>query len=405
MLLSQNKDRISDILELPTLLASTITQASTAAGTGTNYSSALDLFAHIKRLQNLYPESAVVRSVLVEAQDAMDSMITQLISNLRGQNIRLASAIRTLGFLRRVAPDLSNPNVSTKDAAGSDESLLGSLFLTARLANLLTMLEALSPLRDLADQETARRLSQAQVQSATAGPTAPLRAGQKHSTDPYSSSYSRPFSGTQTERYLKRYIEIFREQSFATVSMYGNIFASSNNTAESTTDDSPRPVLPLPSALSTFPLTLLTLLTETLRSHLPNVSDPAARESLLIQVLYAAGSLGRLGADFSMIISLLDDEDDDLEEGNEDMTEDGEADGSDVASDPENKLAEAEGSEALSSPKLTTKRPQGADADQSHIPEWVRVMKKHRIQAGRIEALAAGQEQDLRRGPLETVVK
>jgi hypothetical protein len=333
MLLSRNVDRLSDVLELPTILSSTIASAGSGSSGSVNYSQALDLFAHMKRLQILYPDSHIVKTVVAEAEDAMKDMTTNLISSLRGQNIRLAAAIRTIGWLRRVSPELDQSTFgqteSSKTSIGTspDEGLFGSLFLAARLANLLKMLEALEPLRDLADQETQRRQG---------------RAGKMKmfSTSGHASE------GQQTERYLKRYIEIFREQSFATVSMYRNVFPLPDSA------DSTSPLLPLPSALASFPLHLAEMLMETLGAYLPNISDGTSRESLLMQVLYAAGSLGRLGADFTMMISTLF----------------------------EDEQAAAEGS--------TGAQDEAADIDDVEL-EWVRVIQKHRVQSARLNALSS----------------
>jgi hypothetical protein len=85
------------------------------------------------------------------------------------------------------------------------------------------------------------------------------------------------------------------------------------------------------------------MLLDTLRTYLPNVRDKAARESLLTQVLYCAGSMGRLGGDFSLITALLRSEVED--EGDEDIEEE---------------------------------------------VEWVDIMRKHRVQASRLELLASG---------------
>lgn len=110
-LLARQADKAQDILDLPNLLSAAIASAGTASTTGSatsgaNYSQALDLFAHIKRLQILYPDSQLVKSVLADAEIAMKDMTTNLITSLRSQNIRLAAAIRTIGWLRRVAPEL-----------------------------------------------------------------------------------------------------------------------------------------------------------------------------------------------------------------------------------------------------------------------------------------------------------
>ncbi len=241
--------------------------------------------------------------------------------------------MRTIGWLRRVAPGLDG-NSSNR------EGTLGALFLVCRLATLVSTLSALDPLRDLADQETAIRVRD-------------KISGKKSNADTWS-------VGQQTERYLKRYIEIFREHSFAIVSMHKSIFPSeldstasddlglkfkspglSSVTTPTKTPQQQSPLLPIPSALSTFPLHLVGLLTATLKQYLPNVRDKSSRESLLTQVLYCAASLGRLGGDFSLLLADLgqDDESDDDEEDN---------------------------------------------------GEWVEVMKKHRILAGKLESLASG---------------
>ncbi|KAJ5736228.1 uncharacterized protein N7483_001353 [Penicillium malachiteum] len=281
MQLTRNVDRLSDILELPSLLSAAVSAASANSGAGaasTTYSSALDLYAHIKRLQTLYPDSPLIRDVASQAEDAMKDMTTNLIAGLRGQNIRLAAGMRTVGWLRRVAPDLEI--LRSEETAGTEEGALGAIFLICRLAHLVSTLEALDPLRELADQETQRRTNS------------------KDSPGSWS-------SGQQTDRYLKRYIEIFREQSFAIVSLYKNIFAAEQSDSVTASHDS---LQNRPSALATFPMHLVQLLTETMRTYLPNVRDKSSRESLLTQLLYCAASLGRLGGDFGMILTELNGE-------------------------------------------------------------------------------------------------
>jgi hypothetical protein len=95
------------------------------------------------------------------------------------------------------------------------------------------------------------------------------------------------------------------------------------------------------------------MLKNTLKEYMPSITDKAARESLLTQVLYCAGSLGRLGADFGMMIALLEEE---MAEGNSE------------------------------------------DSAFADDPEWAQVMKKHRVQAGRLEVLARGVGSGARKG-------
>jgi hypothetical protein len=370
LLLSQNADRISSVLDLPTLLSTAISSSSQASSTSpsVNYASALDLHAHIKRLSTLYPSSPLISSISIQAEKEMKLLTTNLIASLQTQGIKLAAAMRTIGWLRRVAPELDESMQIQKNSGrlglntsfGSTDGSLGALFLVCRLANLITMLEALEPLRDLADQETTQREKSSKAQPlATKG----KKADAKKQAEQWA-------GGQQTERYLKRYIEIFREQSFAIVSMYRSIFPSAlpvpgaqgesngdssdaNSTLKSPSvvklsgdKDVQSTLLPLPSPLATFPSHLIDMLFDTLQLYLPNVKDRAARDSLMTQVLYCAGSLGRLGGDFSMMLALL-------EEGSEDGASEGEG-------------------------------------NEKEELEWVDVMKKHRVQASRLELLASG---------------
>jgi hypothetical protein len=351
LLLSRNVDRLSDILDLPTLLSSAISTSNTVSNTASNsnatlnYASALDLNAHIRRLHGLYPDSPLISSVEKQAEEAMQDMATNLIASLKTNSLKLASAIRTISWLRRVAPELdpmpSSTNITSTmspiERAGGGggaprEGSLGSLFLVCRLANLQQMLGALEPLRELADQETLR------LQEAEAGKA---ESGKER---------SKWEGGQQTERYLKRYIEIFREQSFAIISMYRSIFPPATNAhdeiilkemgRERAEED---PLIPLPSALGTFPLTLVGMLEEALRKYLPNVRDRSSRDSLLTQVLYCAGSLGRLGGDFSMMLAFLNEVD-------------------------------------------------GTEEVEENSEEWVEVIRKHRVLAGRLELMVGSRE-------------
>ncbi|KAL8767612.1 MAG: hypothetical protein Q9209_005942 [Squamulea sp. 1 TL-2023] len=343
LLMERNADRLSDILDLPALLSSAISlSAAQGASSVTSYATALDLYSHIKRLQLLYSDSPLVNSVYAQTESAMQGLTSQLITSLRGQNIRLAAGMRTIGWLRRVAPEFE----AAHKLRGSQESLLGYLFLVCRLSTLVNTLSALEPLKQLADQESQTR-SRNILSSAT---TEKVKG----------SAYQ---GGQQSERYLKKYIEIFREQSFTIISMYKSIFPDATDGSSTAELSLPFKSLDLksnfqkqpiknvsiasPSALATFPSHLADLLFDELKQYLPNVQDKTSKESLLTQILYCAGSLGRLGGDFSLMVAMLS------LEGSE----------------------KSDGSE---------------DDDDSAEAGWVEVMKKHRELAGRLEALASG---------------
>ncbi|KAJ3516980.1 hypothetical protein NM208_g14772 [Fusarium decemcellulare] len=242
LLLLRNSERLVDVMEMPLLLSSAVSTAPV------NHSSTLELYAHVRRLASLYPDSPLVTSVLEEADAAIRIWLRILLEHSR----------RPISNLVSDAP--------TEDA-------LPAVFLVCRLATLLNTLEALEPLRDLADEERLRQ-------------------------DKSASSWS---GGQQTERYLKRFIEIFREHSFSIVSVFKSV--SSSFAPQPNKDADPLRVLPSPMA--NFPLHLVEMLVETLRIYLPTVKDQTSRESILTQVLYCAGSLGRLGADFGMLLATI----------------------------------------------------------------------------------------------------
>ncbi|KAI7302192.1 Dor1-domain-containing protein [Hortaea werneckii] len=422
MLLSRNVDRVGDMMDLPTLLSSTVSaasasanqQTSTASFSSTSYASALDLHAHIKRLRALYPDSELVATISTEAAQEVDNLASILIGSLQSQNLKLAAAMRTIGWLRRVAPDLAEderPQYSTSAASSTingssavressdvaskvteTDGALGSLFLVCRLQTLHRTLEALEPLRELADQETVGRKERQKEERG--GKTKGGKPGQSYGQQRGAGGSGE--GGSQTERYLKRYLEIFREQSFGIVSMYKSIFpgnlpetasSSSSTTATTTTaatttapskpgneksapndtssgpqeaeDQWTDPLHPLPSPLSSFSLHLVSLLKETLHVYLPNLTEKASRESLLTQVLYCASSLGRLGADFGMVVAeILGEEGEEGDEDEDEGVEDGEE-----------------------------REDEGPGEDEE---EWIQIMKKHRIQASRLEVLARG---------------
>lgn len=323
LLLSRNIDRLTDILDLPTLLSSTIPSSSgsvvSQGSSNASYASALDLNNHVKRLHTLYPDSPLIGSIARQAEDAMQTMTTNLIASLRHPLLKLAAAIRTISWLRRVAPELDSSPFASQDPSENHEGSLGSLFLVCRLATLRNMLQALGPLRELGDQETLQRES-----------------------GKVSLSKGSWESGQQTEKYLKRYIEIFREQSFAIISMYRSIFPASSHADRSSMAN---PLQPLPSTMGTFPLKLIGMLEATLKHYLPNIRDKSSRDGLLTQVLYCAGSLGRLGGDFSLLLATLQQH------------------GGQLADE------------------------RNHDPDDSDDEAWVEVIKKHRVLAGKLDLM------------------
>ncbi|KAG6010186.1 hypothetical protein E4U21_007663 [Claviceps maximensis] len=254
--LLSNSERLVSVMEIPPLLNTAINSSPV------NHSSFLDLYAHVQRLASLHASSPLIASVKHEADVAVRQMAADLIATLRAANLKLATGLRTVAWLKRIVPDLISQ---------SSEEALSATFLVCRLSTLILTLDAMSPLRELADQELMRNVDSNQ---AWAG-------------------------GQHTERYLKRFIEVFREHSFGIVSVANSVDASFPHPDNLKADL----MYPLPSVLASFPLHLIGILTDTLHIYLPNLKDKSTRESILTQVLYCAGSLGRLGADFGALLS------------------------------------------------------------------------------------------------------
>lgn len=263
LLLLRNVERLVDIMELPTLLSTTMTSGPV------NQSSALDLSSHVRRLRALYPDSELISSVADQADAAITQMVSELIISLGASGLKLVPAMRTASLLRRLLPDVLPP-FPTRDA---QEKALGVIFILRRLSTLTRTLEALDPLRQLAEEERRNAASKGGNNS--------------------SSSWS---GGQHAERYLKRYIEIHREHSFGIISIFRSVFVSEDAKPSD-------PLQHMPDGLSTLPLHLSSMLLEVIERYLPGVSDQGSRDSILTQVLYCARSLGRLGGDFGILLS------------------------------------------------------------------------------------------------------
>jgi hypothetical protein len=258
-LLNTNLERILDILHLPSLLQSLISTNS--------YPAALDTLSHVRRLNSLYPNSPTIASVAADCNALQTTLTAHLLTTLRSP-LKLPAAMKTIGFLRRAL------------GANSDERTIRGLFLVSRYQYLVSLLSALQPLSGL------------------------------------------------PEKYLKRWLEVFREQSFGIVGMYRSIFPgalstpgnstpqtggsavpvrpshsrSSSSLSNSLTEEEPDGGPP-PDPVVAFEEHLVGLLVEVLRRYLPLVEERGARESLLTQVLYASGSLGRLGGEFAGVLA------------------------------------------------------------------------------------------------------
>lgn len=219
------------------------------------YGEAVEVEMRIANLaRKLDPEGCgVVWDVKAEVDQRIRSMVGGLLSGLResGAN-KLPLLFKTVGFLRKMGV--------------LDEEEIAQAFLSCRLGCLKKSLE---------DLEVERR---------TSGALAPIFPAAQGSV-----------SG---ERYLKRYVDVWREGVYDLVSQFTTIFLERPTSTPETAEF-------LHSLLTTYTTHLLSVLLGTLEATLPTVQDPSALNSLLTQLTYCATSFSRIGLDFRWIIGGL----------------------------------------------------------------------------------------------------
>ena len=196
------------------------------------YSEAMDLSAHTSSLLERFPAVPVVIDIAAEAEQAIRLMSSQLLLLLREQ-AKLPALFKAVNFLRRMGT--------------FNEEELALAFLTSRAMYLEGVFSSIN----------GQRIDDA--------------------------------------RYLRRYIDAFREGIYDVVTQYTNIFldrASENVEQHST----------LLHFLQSYIHTHISRLMELLNTTVPQIEDPTSLTSLLTQLTYCATSFSRVGLDFRMLL-------------------------------------------------------------------------------------------------------
>lgn len=214
----EHQSVLTDLLEIPQLMETCVRNGY--------YSEAMDLASHVRLLQVRYPLS-VIKNIQKQVQASSDLMLIQLISHLR-KPIRLAAAMNVVGFLRRM------------DVFES-ETELRMVFLRCRHDYLQQRLNRAK--RDISEDTRQR------------------------SSDAF--------------EYLKRFIDVMREQMFEISTQYISIFSNEQGTL-----------------LSDYMIHVIEIIKSALNTYLPMIEDTSALASLLTQLQYCGMSLGRVGLDF-----------------------------------------------------------------------------------------------------------
>ncbi|KAK9344833.1 oligomeric Golgi complex subunit 8 [Lipomyces starkeyi] len=223
------------------------------------YAEALDLVGHVRRLAIRYKNVTVIEMIQAEVDDALLEMTTILLRLLR-ENVQLPTAIKVISYLRRLQPFQASPNPTLE---------LQHIYLLSRMIHLKSQLQSLDPLKSI------------------------------------------------PEKYLKRYIEFFREFVFAAIIGFRSIFpkeddkeslkvgssALSAQLAVSKDGSGTSVVDAGEQLLSSFIYHTTMDLKKTVKDMLPMIPDKSSYASLYLQVIYSSQSLARVGGEFWSIMA------------------------------------------------------------------------------------------------------
>lgn len=196
------------------------------------YSEAMDLSAQSSALLKRFPTIPVIIDVAFESEQAIRLMSMQLLAMLR-EPAKLPALFKSVNFLRKLGI--------------LDEEELALTFLSSRAVNLQQMFQTIEPQR---------------------------------------SDYP---------RYLRKYVDIFREGVYDVITQYTSIFL------DRVIDDSEL-YASLADLLHKFANLQVIRLVDVLQQLVPRIEDFTSLTSLLTQLTYCSTSFARVGMDFRGLI-------------------------------------------------------------------------------------------------------
>ncbi|KAG8806092.1 hypothetical protein FRC17_005183, partial [Serendipita sp. 399] len=239
-------EKLADLLEIPALLDS--------CSRNGQYQDALELVNHATSVGKQFEDSeydaermAILRSLQREVEGGVRLMLGSLIETLKGRS-KLPILYKAIGFLRELG--------------GWNEEELAVLFLCCRGASIDNLHSA---------NETA--------QIGSAGPNDTRR---------------------DMAKYLRGYIDIFREGVHDLVSAYTTIFLDHAQNIQGGSSGARDELIFL---LSVFTGNQISSLMHTLSTHLPSVHDFTSLLSLLTQLNYCGTSFARIGLEFRPLLN------------------------------------------------------------------------------------------------------
>jgi conserved oligomeric Golgi complex subunit 8 len=309
----EQHDKIKDLFDIPLFIDTCVRNGY--------FSEALSLANHAASL-SLGPEAPLIlTSIQAEVRHSIMQMLLSLLATLHEPSRKLPALWKAVNFLRKMDAFGSgkflhdpstlvhgdNLNVSADNTVSSEEQL-ALAFLTGRLTCLAGMLEPIS--RDI------NRLISNSV------PTVQTPVSTSDSDSETTTIASRTITDRDKEdvaRYLKKYIDVWREGVYDIITQYSTIFleeqphhrqqsskSPASHLPSSLPTQSSDPPQPQPQPLPQPPTHLLSLLTShLLQKHLLPLLHTTLPllpltllTPLLTQLTYCATAFARVGLDF-----------------------------------------------------------------------------------------------------------
>lgn len=247
-----NLDSILDIYELPALCGLCIMQG--------NYQEALEIATMIKMLLIKFPNLKTFHHLQQQIDKAVDVMVKGLI-RLLNTNLKQSNLFKIFQILNR--PNLlyleqsnQGQTFSSQEQKLANNQRLKLIFLNSRFKFITNEVNALQPLIKL-----------------------------------------------KNVTYLKRYIEIYREHLFKSISVFYAIFGNSSEFGEDESDK---------HLLSSYISSLAHLLVLEIREHLPSIMEKEDEDNfesknltdgIILQIIYLCRSLSKHGLDFESLVT------------------------------------------------------------------------------------------------------
>ncbi|KAK7468475.1 hypothetical protein VKT23_002984 [Stygiomarasmius scandens] len=271
----EQHDKIRDLLDIPLLIDTCVRNGY--------FSEALSLAAHAQSISSSYSTTAeetppfILTSVLSEVHNSMNHMLISLLSTLYEPNRKLPALWKAVNFLRKMEAFKSTAQPGEKENYVDPEEEIALAFLSGRELCLSAALEGCK--RDI------MRL---------------VGAG---------SSTLEERDKEDLTRYMKKYIDLWREGVYDILTQYSSIFLEhpeSNKSSDSSANSS--------ELLFSLRALLTAYTSRAFHSHLLPLLSPSltlcnfplsSLPSILTQLTYCATAFARVGMDFRGILGGL----------------------------------------------------------------------------------------------------